>query len=309
MHFVRRIRPRGVIALNIMRDQMDRFGEINTTARLVGKTTAAATEWVVLNANDPLISGLSADVTAPHTYWFGHSEKLMPQFLTDDQMHRLEAPTYFVAAEPDACLLDISGNSIRVNVNGTEASFDLKLDGSHNAINLAAVLAALEAVLPDASTEVTKQAIEAIEPAFGRGERITLNNGATLRLQLVKNPGGFTHALSLLDTQDYDAIGIAINDDYADGRDMSWLWDVDFEAVRPLSSKVICGGTRGHDMAVRLKYDDVSTTNIATDNTKFLELLTAQMQTDAIIFCTYTSMLQLRSLLKKYSSELERVEL
>ena len=94
-------------------------------------------------------------------------------------------------------------------------------------------------------------------PAFGRGQSFDFD-GRRVVLQLVKNPAGFRQTLRTLDgAERASGIVIAINDDYADGRDVSWLWDVDFTALAGHDCRLITSGTRAADMAVRLRYDDV----------------------------------------------------
>jgi len=308
VHFVSKVRPRGVVALNVMRDQMDRFGEIDTTAKLIGKTTAAATDWVVLNANDTRISKLAGGSLQVH--WFGHSEELLPKFLTDDMFYHKDKLSYFSAAEPDVVLRGFSEGMVRISSGKSEVTCTTSLDGSHNALNLTAALTAVRAVLPDSSFETLADSVSALQPAFGRGERIVLDTGAALRIQLVKNPGGFTHSLRLLETTRVNAAGIIINDDYADGRDVSWLWDVDF-SILPENMPILTGGSRSYDMAVRLKHDGrslgESIEQIPVFTKRFVQSLGSQ--DEAVLFCTYTAMLQLRDELKRYSKHVKRVEL
>ena len=299
------IPPRGVVALNIMRDQLDRFGEIDATAKLVERVTATATSWAVLNANDPRIAAM-ADQMKARPLWFGDAEKLLPSFITDDQHHHQDDANYFIAQKPDVLLDDIKPGSLTISTKDGSHTHAVALDGAHNAINIAAALAVLEAVIPNALFDKTKWALERMQPAFGRGERIKLNSGSTIRLQLVKNPAGFTHALHVLTEQKYDVIGIVINDDYADGRDVSWLWDVDFVILGRLAISVVCGGSRAYDMAVRLKYDDVIVQAANLDIDKFLAQVVEQTNQQSIIFCTYTAMLKLRKQLKRYSSDIKR---
>lgn len=312
VHLVRHVTPRGVVALNVMRDQMDRFGEIDTTAKLIGKVVEKATDWAVLNANDARIAKLAEKVSADTIVWFGHSEDLLPKFISDDQHHHLDNLQFYEAAPPDIQLTGMKEGEITVS-NGTRSyTVGVQLDGTHNAINAAAALATVQAALPNAPMTRTIEALSAIEPAFGRGERIRLKNGALLRLQLVKNPAGFTHSLRLLEGQEYQGIGIAINDADADGRDVSWLWDVDFTVINQTGAPVICGGTRATDMAVRLKYDSVKTAGIQEKHAEFVRLLVSHAPNDTdqvIIFTTYTAMLQLRAILKKQGHEVAKVSL
>ncbi|HVS58934.1 MAG TPA: MurT ligase domain-containing protein [Candidatus Saccharimonadales bacterium] len=302
VHFVKQHQPIGVVALNVTRDQMDRFGEIDTTAKLIGKVVAAAQDWVVLNANDPRVAALAQDADKRHVTWFGHTEKLQHLFPSDDQLHA-EKTEFYEAATPDVCLTATQGEKVDITVQGNEYKLTTKLDGTHNALNIAAALAAFVAQLPEGDIATAAGAIESLEPPFGRGETVTFKNGATVRLQLVKNPAGFRRSLEVVQHGSYDVIGIAINDDYADGRDVSWLWDVDFTTLK--DAPIATGGTRSADMALRLKYDDVVTADVIPSLEKFLDHL-GQPGTQAIIFCTYTAMLRARALLKKEDKTLAK---
>jgi len=114
---------------------------------------------------------------------------------------------------------------------------------------------------------------------------------------LVNNPGGFRLGLESFDPTGY-ATMIAINDNYADGRDMSWLWDVQFESLKPGISHVT--GVRAYDMALRLQYDEVEVGSVETDIPKALkDFIKANKSMPKRIYCSYTSMLALRRELSK----------
>ncbi len=308
VHFVHQVKPRGVVVLNIMRDQMDRFGEIDTTAQLLQKVVSSATEWAILNANDERVARLTPSEPA-QIVWYGHAKALQDDFLTDDQFHHDDKTTYTCAGKMRTELLSFKDDSVTIAQNERKTVYKSPISGSHNAINLTAALAALEVLVPEDDPTITHAAVSRLEPAFGRGETIHIKNGAAVTLQLVKNPGGFTHALRTLAAQPYTTVGISINDDYADGRDVSWLWDVDFQILSSFIGGVICGGTRAADMAVRLKYDEVSAREIQPELADFVqEIVSTLDQTDtAIIFCTYTAMLRIRKLLTEYADDIYEV--
>jgi lipid II isoglutaminyl synthase (glutamine-hydrolysing) len=144
-------------------------------------------------------------------------------------------------------------------------------------------------------TKVAERLVE-VKPAFGRGETIEFGD-RTIILQLVKNPGGFRHALLSGKHHNAKLTAIAINDDYADGRDISWLWDVDFEGV--LRGEVCTTGTRAYDMALRLKYDDIKTSKINQSLKETLSYILNKLEPNetALIYTTYTAMLALRKLM------------
>lgn len=291
VHFARQVKLRGLLVLNIMRDQMDRFGEIDTTRKLLQSVADATTDFVVLNANDERVSTI---VPPEHTrtIWFGHSAELQPEFLTDDELYHAESASYTRAGEPSVELLGYDEEAISLTVGGTPHRYQYQLMGGHNALNLAAALALTLQIVPESDNTELAKAILTVEPAFGRGETIPLPGGGNLTLQLVKNPGGFTQALRMLALKDYDTIGIAINDDYPDGRDVSWLWDVSFESV---DVPVMCGGSRASDMANRLKYDGVEVASYTPDIDEFIDAINGAVAAEGILFCTYTAMLKIRS--------------
>lgn len=305
VHLARRARPRGVVALNVMRDQLDRFGEIDTTSKMIGKLVHSASDFVVLNANDSRIAQLAGDAKAKRTLWFGHDPSLAADFASDDQHHSNGKAGFYQAKSPDVSLFSQDSGNVVLTIDKTKYKTQLQLDGSHNAINAIAALATVREILPKITAENLIQSLEKIQPAFGRGEVIDLKSGAKLRVQLVKNPSGFTQSLKLLDEAAYDHVGIMINDDHADGRDVSWLWDVDFTCLGRAQS-ISCGGTRAPDMALRLKYDEASSQQSQTSLNKYVRSINKQLNqgSTGIVFCTYTAMLQLRGELSKYSDDI-----
>ena len=171
-------------------------------------------------------------------------------------------------------------------------SSELLLRGAHNALNAAAALALVREILGDKfEADESLAALSQVQPAFGRGESFTIN-GQPLELILVKNPSGFR--ISLASQNDPNAATmIAINDQYADGRDMSWLWDVDFSK---LSSVAMISGVRAYDMALRLETSGINVGAVETDLTVAVDqfLTDRPMQ----IYATYTAMLKIRKALK-----------
>jgi UDP-N-acetylmuramyl tripeptide synthase len=135
-------------------------------------------------------------------------------------------------------------------------------------------------------------ALERVEPPFGRGEVIDAD-GQPLELVLVKNPAGFTVALSTYGSTPVTTM-VAINDNYADGRDVSWLYDVSFESLRGKGA-ALTSGVRAYDMALRLQYDDVAVTRVEPNLEVALESFLSEYRDEPKrIFCTYTAMMSLR---------------
>ena len=138
------------------------------------------------------------------------------------------------------------------------ASVKLRLFGIHNALNCAAALSVVRQIEgTDFNFGQAVKHLGVIKPAYGRGETITIGE-ADVRLILVKNPSGFQLSL---DSADKTSSLVAINDDYADGRDVSWLWDVSFSKL----DHAAVTGARCYDMALRLTYDNVKLDSVEMD--------------------------------------------
>jgi UDP-N-acetylmuramyl tripeptide synthase len=282
--FVGLFKPRGLIVTNIMRDQMDRFGEIDKTAKLIQKVVENTTEFVVLNRDDVRVSKLSEHAKA-QVFYFGVDPSLRSLYLNDDELHQA-APPKLSSQKAIAELLEIKkDDKIVINLNEAKYQITMLASSSFNYQNAVAICDRLKEV----------------KPAFGRGESIPID-GKTVTLQLVKNPGGFRHALHSLSTKKTNCCMIAINDDYADGRDVSWLWDVDFRNhINNKAYPIYTSGTRATDMALRLKYDDIKTTNNLSvlDECLDVALKHTPNKGHLLIFTTYTAMLHLRKTLAK----------
>lgn len=347
VHFVKQVKPHYALLLNVMRDQLDRFGEIDNTAKLLSHVAETTTGTVVLNREDPRIAALAEVVPeGTQTRWFGLSAELKPFFPSDDEMattiqrqaaadDRAARDTTATAPSDetvtdqipaDVTLERVGDHRATFNVEGTEISTDVKLEGVYNLYNAAAALAivrAIQADLNDAAnvrvaTRVLRRkaispfinrarafanasladqmvALGNVTPAFGRGESIDVN-GSRVELLLVKNPMGFRLSLASFPPENCDTM-ICINDEYADGRDMSWLWDVDFTSLRGTGVAAV-SGVRAWDMALRLAYDQVPTRHIDTDLEKtVIDFAQSNPGTTKHIYCTYTAMLQVRAAL------------
>lgn len=356
VHFVKQVQPDYCLLLNVMRDQLDRFGEIDNTAKLLSKAAEATTGTVVLNREDPRIARL-ADVT--HTEdgvevrYFGLDESLRSFFPSDDDMRttvdtassaNIEIDDAAVIAKTgehaektkntasaerlpaDVILLAVGDHRASFGIDGETYETGVKLEGVYNLYNAAAALAVVRAVVADAQAmflpfeenvtdelllqvgisqrmidfahSTTQSMIDAaaeVTPAFGRGEVIDVN-GSPVELLLVKNPMGFRLSLASFAPEGCDTM-IAINDEYADGRDMSWLWDVDFSSLRGTGVSMV-SGVRAWDMALRLEYDQVPVNSVNTELEEAVStFVNANPGTPKHIYCTYTAMLKTRAAL------------
>ena len=290
--FVQLVPPRYSLLLNVMRDQLDRFGEIDTAAGFLAKIAQATTDTVVLNRDDPRIYRLHQQ-TAANVAFFGTTDQLLELMPTDDALKTGHAQANDTAPA-DVLLTDIDKQTATFQINNAKHAVRMRLNGVYNLLNAAAALSLVRQITGDKAELTTLLgALSDVAPAFGRGETIVID-GTPIELILVKNPSGFR--LSLLSFADGTAdTMIAINDNYADGRDVSWLWDVD---ISRLEQVAVVSGVRAHDMALRLEYDDITPEIIEPDLAAALEkLLAHHPRKPKHIYCTYTAMMRLRKLL------------
>lgn len=294
--FVLQVKPRWVLALNVMRDQLDRFGELDTAAKMIGATMHEATVGIVTNNDDTRLTDIANMIARNHTQkivYFGVNEKLRQFFPVDDELHgkAVATPHHTRAVELSAfksqTVTFTSGDSIH--------SATLQLSGQHNFQNAAAALALTQHLLPKTPLQTLVNQLATVKPAFGRGQVFTLKNGSTVQLILVKNPAGFRQSLASYPALRHPTM-IAINDNYADGRDTSWLWDVDFNTLKTVA---ITSGTRAADIALRLSYDNIQVNDIQPNLESALRDFCANNTDNKLIFTTYTAMLTLYKLLKK----------
>ena len=355
-HFVRTVKPRATLLLNVMRDQLDRFGEIDYTASLLHKVARATTGTVVLNADDPRLAAPSfrADLRAD-VRGFAVSPQLRSVFLSDDELHdsldgctlgqpkkdaeakadtkaepTTEAPLDSVKepgqGEPDAAdspanpaaeklaqpleivatLEEMMGRHAVIDLAGHRHEVDFAIPGAHNILNATAAMGLVKELLGERTDEQALAASAAkVTAAFGRGELLSID-GQEVELGLVKNPAGFRMSLlsaAAVRSQQPPLIMIAINDQYADGRDMSWLWDVDFTPLKQAGVSIVTG-VRATDMALRLSYDDVAVGKVEANLSQALAQLvklSREQHRPIRILSTYTAMLELRSLLASYT--------
>ena len=274
--------PRAMVLGNLFRDQLDRFGELETIAdrwaalvHMLGETALA------LNADDPLIADLGRD-RAGVTY-FGVEDMAMAsaemQHASDSKHCRRCGAAYVY----DAVYLGHLGRyrcpscgqqrpqptvaAERIELNGTrDARFELRtpsgsatvslpLPGLYNVYNaLGAATLCLELGV---GLDQVVAGLETVSAAFGRAERLRLS-GLELSILLVKNPAGANEILRtlVLEPGEHELLGI-LNDRTADGRDVSWIWDADFELLAERVRRVTCAGTRAAELALRLKYAGV----------------------------------------------------
>jgi lipid II isoglutaminyl synthase (glutamine-hydrolysing) len=296
LHFAAQVPPTHALLLNVARDQLDRFAEIDHTARLLTTLAQQTSEAVVLNADDAFVSRIMEEV-APATavHWFGVDPAVADRLpaLHEADVRSVEPPV--PPAGRDALLAPVDDRDllIRFPNGGDVGPLRLRQRGLAAMINATAAAATASVLLGERFDPVTAaRALSEVEPPFGRGEVVDVD-GQPLELVLVKNPAGFTVALGTYGSEPV-ATMIAVNDNYADGRDVSWLYDVSFDSLRE-RGVALTSGVRAYDIALRLQYDAVPVGAVEPDLDAALERFLADHRgRPTRIFCTYTAMMHLR---------------
>ncbi|HMJ03378.1 MAG TPA: MurT ligase domain-containing protein [Conexibacter sp.] len=329
---VQELQPRAVLLANLFRDQLDRYGELETIADRWAEVVAALPPdtRLVLNADDPLVADLGRGRDGVTTFGVEDDAMAVPemQHAADSKHCRRCGHAYAYEAiylghlgryacpqcgqrrpAPDVV-------AERIRLNGTrDASFALRIGSEqprtvalplpglynvYNALGAAALCHALE--IP--SNEVAA-GLGAVAAAFGRAETIDLD-GRALSILLIKNPAGANEVLRTLALEDgpLDLLAV-LNDGVADGRDVSWVWDADFELLAGRVRQVTCAGTRAAELAVRLKYAGVEPQRLAVVPELAAALDAARGDADPAhpgrlyALPTYTALLALRELLAR----------
>lgn len=263
-----------LVVTNLFRDQLDRYGELNTTANFIKDAIKKNPDLkVVLNADDPLVA--TFDLTKYAVYYgyenvefcyetkksnapsevfnclCGHPLKYTKQFFAQQGHYFCDNCGYKRAKCDYAADVKVYEDYSEMTVRHKDNlyNFKINLSGLFNAYNaLAAISLALE---NNISQDIIQEALNTYKAIFGRTEKRVINGHPAI-IQLIKNPTGASEVLKTVDLK--SNIVIAINDNYADGRDISWLWDSDFEQLKDAEKLVITSGIRANDMALRLKY-------------------------------------------------------
>lgn len=324
------LQPRALLLSNLFRDQLDRYGELETIADRWAAVVASlpSSTRLVLNADDPLVADLGRARERVTT--FGVDDDAMAlsemQHAADSKHCRRCGHAYVYAAvylghlgryhcpqcgqrrpEPDFA-------AEQVRLNGTrDAAFVLRLGGAtprsasvalplpglynvYNALAAAALCHALEVPFDDIVAGLHEAAA-----AFGRAETIAVD-GRSLSILLIKNPAGANEVLRTLALEDgpLDLLAV-LNDNVADGRDVSWVWDADFELLAGRVRRITCAGTRAAELAVRLKYAGVEPQRLVVvpELEQALDAARADGAGTLYALPTYTALLALRELLAR----------
>ena len=304
IHFINQVQPRYSLLLNVMRDQLDRFGEVDYTASLLEKIAQKTTEKVITNREDTRLVQFTDKIDKNKLDLFGLAPSLKDKFPNDDELYgdstssNLPVSVELSSAKKHKASFTFYDYGSKKSPTKNTYSTSLKLEGIYNIFNATAALALVREILNNKiSNEELVNNLGEIEPAFGRGETIMVND-TPLELVLVKNPAGFQLGLNSFSPKGYNTM-IALNDAHADGRDLSWLWDVNFNLLKEGNIEML-SGIRAYDIALRLSYDDIPFKHTETDLKTALEIFLENSNgTPKRIFCSYTAMLEIRHLLEK----------
>ena len=321
-----RLRPRVLALSNLFRDQLDRYGELELVAERWRDAVASlpVDTTLVVNADDPVVASLADE--RDQVLRFGvddprHARPALQHAADSKFCIRCGTPYEYAAAyvghlgdyHCPACEharppLDVAAR--RIELRGLIASrfrletptgaveIELALPGLYNVYN--ATTAASLALSLGASLSAVRSGLEAFSAAFGRFERIP-TGGKTVVMLLVKNPAGANEVLRTLETGVPPVLIIALNDAIADGQDVSWIWDVDFEPVLEHAGHVLATGERAAELGLRLLYGGLSEDQLEVEPSleraldRGLGLIDAG--TELVILPTYTAMLALREVL------------
>src|SRR5918997_486456 len=329
----------GILAvLNLFRDQLDRYGELAYTGRVISSAFGDLPEdgSVVLNADDPLVPSLGLPARNP--VYFGVDEPALDTGRLQHIADSKDCPLCGTALRYDAVYMGHVGvydclacpfgrpglayRATRVRLDGArgadfllqapagETEVRINLPGVYNVSNaLAAATVAAEAGV---GLEHVSRGLREFGGAFGRVERVKAGDREAFLL-LIKNPVGFNQILRTFVTgADAKNVLIAINDNDADGRDVSWLWDVDFEMLADARAKgaakgaaegasFTVSGIRAEDMAVRLKYAELPVGPVIPDRKEAIKAALKATPPGETLYVlpTYTAMLEIRQTLSE----------
>ena len=335
------LKPTYVLLLNLFRDQLDRCGEIDRIQDSIVEALAASPETIlVFNADDPLCASIAKRASElpgrerTRQIAFGVSESmgLAQNTVSDATMCQLCSSMFeydfrqygqLGAWHCPTCgfsrpSLDFAAQNVELGEH--ELSFDIArpqpnagesaparpiraaFSGAYMVYNLLAVGVAADLV--GCGNDAIQAAIESFDPKNGRLQRYSVE-GRSILLNLAKNPTGFNQNLKIIEKDaSPKAVAFFINDKEADGRDISWLWDIDFEELsRQEGCVVFAGGIRGNDMQVRLKYAGIPS-KVVKNTQEFLdELAKLPHEMNAYAIANYTALPNVKSALDAAESE------
>ncbi|MFQ5472738.1 MAG: MurT ligase domain-containing protein, partial [Dehalococcoidia bacterium] len=323
--------PRTIVFTNLFRDQLDRYGEVEYVGGIWRETIDGLDEkvTVILNADDPSLAALGKGAGQP-VLFYGLEDESMA---TEKIEHAADARWCSICGKElvystiyyghlghwrcDACETSRPGVDVGItNIetfpqalsltvslpNDETAQFKLPLSGLYNAYNALAAAAAASAL--GATNHDIERGLRHASATFGRQERLTIG-GRDVEMILAKNPAGLNEVLRTITSNGRSRnIIFFLNDDIADGRDISWIWDVDFEMLSGSLKNVTVSGVRAWDLALRLKYagfDTFDRVELDTERALRKALTEAPEGEPLIVVPTYTAMLDVRETLARWA--------
>ena len=319
---VPQIHPRAVVLSNLFRDQLDRYGELDTiSSRWAALAASPAAGCLVLNSDDPSIAALGLDRDGVVYFGvrddaagYGHPRHASEQVSCPACGAGLSYATWYVGhlgdyrcpecgwARPEAqvrasgvALRGLGGSSFDLELDGRRERIDLPLPGLYNVYN--ALAAAAGALAFGLSPETIFTGLGSAVAVFGRAESVEVE-GRSCSILLVKNPAGANEVIGTVGMEGgrHDVLFV-LNDRIADGRDVSWIWDADFEDLAGTVGTAVCSGTRAVEMAMRLRYAGVENVQVIEELPAALSAAAAGDGDRLLALPTYTAMLELRELL------------
>lgn len=291
---LRYMTPKRILLLNLFRDQLDRYGEVDV---IVEKWVHALAQLprestLILNCDDPQVSHIGQLVKGDVEY-FGLNDRSKYLKIREHATDSTFCPSCGSRLTYDGVYFSHIGVWYCTTCGNTRPKphvykWSSPLPGLYNQYNtLAAVALAKSLKIPDFAI---KSALKDFAPAFGRQEEFVFK-GKKLKLFLSKNPTGFNASLRTVLEMRAKNLLFVLNDRIPDGRDVSWIWDVDFETI-PKKTKIIVSGDRVYDIALRIKYAGLEA-EVEPNLRKALD-----GKRDSYVLATYSAMLEVRKILK-----------
>jgi UDP-N-acetylmuramyl tripeptide synthase len=324
---VQRLRPRAVCLGNLFRDQLDRYGELELVAERwrAAVTSLPESARLVYNADDPQLAAVGESHAGSVAFGVDDPRVARPslQHAADSKYCvRCGTPYDYAAAyvghlgdyrcprgdharpplevaARDVMLAGLERASFRLDTPEGSSRIELGLPGLYNVYNAVAAAAVARAL--GAGLEEIAAGLGRFSAAFGRFERVAVG-GRRILLLLIKNPAGANEAVrTLVDGGAPQVLVVALNDEIADGRDVSWIWDVDFEPLLPRLGTLVASGGRAAELALRFRYGglDEEEIEVEPDLGRALDrgLELTPEGGELVVLPTYTAMLGLQRLL------------
>jgi len=310
---IKQLKPQTILFTNLFRDQLDRYGEIDTILKTwkQGINKLPKSSKVILNLDDPALCYLSQSINPENLITFGLTVSMSQQTSLSSSADSIFCPQCGKNLIFSSIFSSHLGHYFckacdfkRLNPKFNQLNWDKSnpdLPGIYSQYN---ILAAKTLAKTLKINELTiKKAIKTFKPAFGRAETFHFKS-KLIKILLVKNPTGFNVTLEAIKSKNHlnsKPLLLVLNDKIADGTDVSWIWDVDLKLLKNRTEPIIISGSRAKDLKLRLKYQniDLNLIKLQPNLKKAFKAFTALSGSPGYILPTYTSMLQLRKLLVK----------